>query len=194
MANSAKPAGVVVPQGEAREGVVSSIEKRTTKAGGPMLILTIGEERVSFFESADVDQPAAIGDTVKFALTRKGTYLNGKGLAVTSKSASQPQPAQQPQVQPPVQAPPQPQPQPKPKPAPTKLAPGTRPALHDFDVSQLEVLYEQESSQAKVEPARLGQISNQVRYARIEQSLAELQGLLREVLAMLQKSFFNTNE
>ncbi len=90
MAKSAKPAGVVVPQGEAREGVVSSVEKRTTKAGGPMLILTIGEERVSFFESADVDQPAVIGDTVKFALTRKGTYLNGKGLAVTSKSAPQP--------------------------------------------------------------------------------------------------------
>ncbi len=194
MAKDAKPAGTGMPPGEARQGVVAGMEKRSTKAGNPMLVLTIGEERVSFFEEEDVAFPVVIGDTVTFTMTRKGTYLNGKGLAVVSKSAPQPQPAQQPQVQPPVQAPPQPQPQPKPKPAPTKLAPGTRPALHDLDVSQLEVLYEQESSQAKVEPARLGQISNQVRYARIEQSLAELQGLLREVLAMLQKSFFNTNE
>ncbi len=52
MAKSAKPAIAVVPQREARKGIVTNVEKRTTKAGGPMLVLTIGDERGVVFRGS----------------------------------------------------------------------------------------------------------------------------------------------
>ncbi len=194
MATGAKPTSNSPPPGEARQGAVTSVEKRATKSGNPMLVLTIGEERVSFFEAEDVGLPITIGDSITFTLTRKGNYLNGKGLLVLPKFPPQPQPQPKPPPPRPAQAPPPPQPHAKPKPAPAKLAPGERPALHELDATQLLALYAQESAAAKVEPARLGQISNQVRYARIEQSLAELKGLLREVLGLMEKTYFKSKE
>ncbi len=73
-------------------------------------------------------------------------------------------------------------------------SPGGHPALHELDATQLLALYAKESASAKIEPARLGQISNQVPYARIEQSLAELKGLLREVLGLMEKTYFKSKE
>jgi hypothetical protein len=187
MAKSAKPASISPAPSEAREGVVAGVDDaRQTKAGNPMRVLTIGEDRVSFFESEDIARPVAVGDTVTFSLTRKGTFLNGKALVVTRKAGPQPRPPPQPQPQ--ASPPPQPTPAPevKPKPAPTpalaKGSVGSRPPLHALGEAELEDLYERESREAKIEPARLGQISNQIRYARIE-------GLLRMILALLQESY-----
>ncbi len=169
---------------ESREGIVTKLERRDTKARKPMLVLvvklagsSIEEERVSFFDDPDVKTAVKEGDHVKYTVARKGNYLNGKNLEILPTEAPKPVPA------------PPPKPAPKSTPAPAKITPGTRPALHALSAAELENLYQEESTGARAEPARLGQISNQVRYARIEQSLAELQGLLREVLALLQKSF-----
>ncbi len=147
---------------------------------------------MSFFEEVDVAFPVVIGDTVTFNLTHKGKYLNGKGLAGVAWPAPPHEAASSRQQLPQAQTPP-PLPPPallKTKLAPAKSTPGARPALHALDAAQLEALYSEESATAKVEPARLGQISNQVRYARIEKSLAELKGLLREVRALLEKTYF----
>lgn len=176
---------------------MTTAERRTTKAGSQMLVLTIGNERVSFFEEEDVNQPVAIGDAVTFALTRKGNYLNGKELAVVSKTPQQLQTAAQPppHAQSPAASQPQssaqlsPPPTPKPAFSPAKFGPGGRTILHALKAAELEHLYQEESTDSKAELARLGQISNQVRYARIEESLGELKDLLREILSLLQKLY-----
>ncbi len=61
--------------------------------------------------------------------------------------------------------------------------------MHALKAAELEHLYQEESTDSKAELARLGQISNQVRYARIEESLGELKDLLREILSLLQKLY-----
>ncbi len=150
-------------QGEPREGMVSKVERKDTKAGKPMLVLAVkrgnggtGEERVSFFDDADVKIQVLEGTQVRYQVIRKGEYLNGKGLEIIPRV---------PQTSP-------------------KAAIGARPPIHGLSVAELEDLYTQTAAEKKVEAAFLGQISNQVRYARIEVLLTEL---LEAVRALIKK-------
>ncbi len=68
---------------------MASVERRSTRFGDPMLVLTIGRKKIYFFEPNDVSQQVAIGDTVLFGIMQKGDYWNGKRLAV-AKSVPHP--------------------------------------------------------------------------------------------------------
>jgi hypothetical protein len=93
-------------------------------------------------------------------MTRKGNYINGRDLQLGAPGQREVAPirAQLAKSQVPVSS--------------------DRPSLHNLSAQELITLYDQVSANGQGEGAFLGQISNQIRYARIEE-------LLREILAKI---------
>jgi hypothetical protein len=130
-----------------------------------MLILTVRlgdgtEERVSFFEDADVQVEVTAGDTITYSMYHRGGYTNGRDLQVEQTAPAGEGTRNDTYLR--------------------VFAPGERPPLHDLSAAELEAFYEQSIAAGSAEPALLGQVSNQIRYARIEV-------LLRELLAEVKK-------
>ena len=172
-------------------GLVEFFERKETRAGKPMLTLKINQKDVSFFEETDVQKEIAIGDQVQFQCTVKGQYLNGKVLQCLHKGMPNSQ-AALPTKKPQIPASPNNPPtfnanSPSPNSA-IKNSSNPRPMtmdrsslqIHNLNADQLTQLYAQFQAEGKSEPAFLGQISNQIRYARIEEMLRELIVLLKK--------------
>jgi hypothetical protein len=144
-----------------REGTVTKADRRETKSGAPMIVLSVQlsdgtEERVSFFDDADVKVEVSEGDHINYAMTRKGNYINGRDLQLSAPSQREVAPvrAQPAKSQAPVSS--------------------DRPPLHSLSAEELTTLYNQVNATGQGEGAFLGQISNQIRYARIEELLHEI--------------------
>ncbi|HMF30760.1 MAG TPA: hypothetical protein VKK79_05065 [Candidatus Lokiarchaeia archaeon] len=142
-----------------REGSAIKVDRRETKNGAPMLVLSIQlndgtEERVSFFQEIDVKVEVAEGDNVSYNMYRRGNYINGQDLQVGGRARATPARVQQVRAQPSLVA--------------------ERPPIHNLSAADLEALYTQVAASGQGEGAFLGQLRNQVRYARIEELLREL--------------------
>src|SRR5271157_6001140 len=112
--------------GTPHEGVASKVDRRETKNGAPMLVLSVQlndgtEERVSFFEEIDVKVEVAEGDHVSYSMYRRGNYINGRDLQAGGSGEITPERMQQARAQ------------------PSPVA--ERPPLHNLSAAELEALY-----------------------------------------------------
>jgi len=157
--------------------VVQTVEKRTTSTGTPYLVLKLDDQLVSFFDEKDQHAPVQPGHQIECNIELKGKYKNGHDLRVVNAA-----PANLPPPTTNRPAPPSPPSSPNPSPSPAMPTPSQkvripvdangRTPLHKLTAAQLEQLYMHLCDTA--EPAYVGQISNQIRYARLEELLTKL--------------------
>jgi hypothetical protein len=153
---------------------VQTVEKRTTSTGTPYLVLKLDDQLVSFFDEKDQHTSVQPGHQIECNIELKGKYKNGHDLRVVNPAPSNsPSPTTNRPTPPSSLNSSSPPTTPSP---PQKVripvdANGRTP-LHKLTAAQLEQLYMHLCDTA--EPAYVGQISNQIRYARLEELLMKL--------------------
>jgi len=152
--------------------VVQTVDKRITSTGGHYLMLKLDDQLVSFFDEKDQQSPVQVGQQVECQIELKGKYKNGHELRIVGPAGSSRTTISSPS---PSNLPPTPTQNSAPMPViKTKIpvdANGRTP-LHRLSAAQLDQLYNHICDSA--EPAYVGQISNQIRYARLEELLSQL--------------------